>query len=70
MGEQAEGIQVFRVPFAQPPLGDLRWRPPLPAEPWEDVKSAERFGPACYQALAKTPLYGVETLERSEDAFT
>ena len=41
-----EGIQVFRgVPFAQPPLGDLRWRPPLPVEPWEDVQKRRATAP-------------------------
>ena len=66
-----EGIQVFRgVPFAQPPLGDLRWRPPLPAEPWEDVKSAERFGPACYQTFSQDAfVWSRGQFERSEDCL-
>ncbi|MCX7283320.1 MAG: carboxylesterase family protein [Novosphingobium sp.] len=37
------------IPFAAPPLGALRWRPPAPVVPWEGVRSAERPGPACLQ---------------------
>ena len=68
---EQEGIQVFRgVPFAQPPVGDLRWRPPVPVEPWEDVKSAERFGPACYQAFSEDAfVWSRGQFERSEDCL-
>ena len=68
---EQEGIQVFRgVPFAQPPVGDLRWRPPVPVEPWEDVKSAERFGPACYQAFSQDAfVWSRGQFERSEDCL-
>ena len=46
-----QGIAAFRgIPFAKPPVGELRWRPPAPVEPWDAVRSAENFGPACYQA--------------------
>ncbi|KAI8482792.1 hypothetical protein Bbelb_394540 [Branchiostoma belcheri] len=37
------------VPFAAPPTGDLRFRPPQQHEPWTDVFDATRFGPACLQ---------------------
>ena len=68
---EQEGIQVFRgVPFALPPVGDLRWRPPVPVEPWEDVKSAERFGPACYQAFSEDAfVWSRGQFERSEDCL-
>lgn len=45
-----QGILAFRgIPYAAPPTGNLRWRPPAPVEPWSEVRSAESFGPACYQ---------------------
>jgi para-nitrobenzyl esterase len=44
-------IRVFRgVPYAAPPVGNLRWRPPQPVVRWESVKEADRYSPACMQA--------------------
>ncbi|MEU8888636.1 carboxylesterase family protein [Streptomyces sp. NPDC048442] len=37
------------VPFAQPPVGGLKWRAPRPALPWEGVREATEFGPAAVQ---------------------
>ena len=49
-GVQEEGAFVFRgIPYAAPPVGNLRWRPPQPAPPWQGVRSAASFGPACPQ---------------------
>jgi para-nitrobenzyl esterase len=42
---------VFRgVPFAQPPVGNLRFRPPVPVKSWPGVRSATKFSPAAIQA--------------------
>jgi para-nitrobenzyl esterase len=47
---EASGIRVFRgIPFAAPPVGDLRWKPPQPARNWNGVRQADRFGPTCMQ---------------------
>ena len=44
------GIRVFRgIPFAAPPVGDLRWRPPQPPAPWDGVREADEFGNVCIQ---------------------
>src|SRR3954470_20590645 len=49
------GIPVYRgIPFAAPPTGDLRWKPPQPAPAWKAVRKAEQFGPRCVQA----PIFG------------
>src|SRR5262245_39461351 len=41
-------IRVFKgIPYAAPPVGDRRWRPPTPAEPWTDVRETTQFGPRC-----------------------
>eukprot|EP00038_Savillea_parva_P017986 m.22098 g.22098 ORF g.22098 m.22098 type:complete len:555 (+) comp3954_c0_seq1:100-1764(+) len=38
------------VPYAKPPLGDLRWEPPQPAEPWTGVRNATAYSKACMQS--------------------
>jgi len=43
-------VTVFRgIPFAAPPVGDLRWQSPQPPIPWQGVKVADDFAPACLQ---------------------
>jgi para-nitrobenzyl esterase len=47
---EASGIRSFKgVPFAQPPVGDLRWREPQPAPNWTGVRKAVAFGPRAMQ---------------------
>jgi len=59
----ANGEAVFKgIPFAQPPVGDSRWRAPLPAKPWTGVRDASAFGPACVQG-------GAEGAHSSEDCL-
>jgi para-nitrobenzyl esterase len=43
-------VQIFRgVPYAKPPVGDLRWREPRAAGDWQGVRAADQFGPRCMQ---------------------
>src|SRR5947209_5237834 len=43
-------IRIFRgIPFAAPPVGDLRWREPQPVAPWSGIRQATEFGPRCMQ---------------------
>jgi para-nitrobenzyl esterase len=37
------------IPYAEPPVGDRRWRPPRPHRSWEKVRRAQRYGPGCTQ---------------------
>jgi para-nitrobenzyl esterase len=49
-GEVVDGISEFKgIPFAAPPVGDLRWKAPQPPKPWSGVKQTIAFGPACMQ---------------------
>lgn len=49
-GATAGAVTSFKgVPFAAPPVGDLRWRPPAPAAHWSGVRDATAYGPACIQ---------------------
>lgn len=50
VGEWDNGIACFKgIPFAAPPVGELRWRPPQPVEKWQGVKTASNYGPASWQ---------------------
>lgn len=49
------GVRAFKgIPFAQPPVGDLRWRPPQPPRDWSGVRAANKFGPRAMQR----PIFG------------
>jgi para-nitrobenzyl esterase len=51
-----EGVASFKgIPFAAPPLGDLRWRPPQPASKWTGVRQAADFGANCMQGRFGPP---------------
>ena len=51
----ATGIRSFKgVPFAQPPVGHLRWKEPQPPKDWTGVRKASQFGPRC----AQRPVFG------------
>src|ERR1051325_10392876 len=49
-GISEDGLTVYRgIPFAAPPVGDLRWRAPQPPAKWDGVKRADKFAPECTQ---------------------
>jgi para-nitrobenzyl esterase len=50
-GADVAGMDSFLgLPYAAPPTGNLRWRPPQPAAAWSGVRDATKFGPSCPQA--------------------
>ena len=52
--ESHPGVMAFEgIPFAAPPAGDLRWRPPAPVQPWEGVREATAPGSICMQQGAQ-----------------
>jgi para-nitrobenzyl esterase len=65
-------IRVFKgLPYAQPPVGPLRWRPPKPLAAWSGIRQAARFGPACSQpAPQPKSIYSDELPGTSEDCLT
>src|SRR5262245_19172215 len=71
-GALENGIRVYRgVPFAKPPIGALRFRPPQRAEAWGGVRDATRFGAGSYQAdRPLAPVLGIVVPEQSEDCLT
>jgi len=59
------GLQVFRgIPYAQPPIGDFRWRPPQSVDSWEGVRACYTFGSASIQKMGRNA-----TQEQSEDCL-
>jgi para-nitrobenzyl esterase len=67
----ADGVTAFKgIPYAKPPIGDLRWRAPQPPEPWAGVRRADTFGPRCVQPSRREnsiSYYGPE--QESEDCL-
>jgi para-nitrobenzyl esterase len=63
-GERSGALtRYLGIPFAAPPVGDLRWRAPQPVVPWSGVKQARSFSPACAQTAVWI------TLPKSEDCL-
>lgn len=71
-GTAGNGLQVFKgIPFAAPPVGDGRWKPPAPAAAWTGVKEATQFGPACTQPTSRVQsIYAQDIGATSEDCLT
>lgn len=55
----------YGIPYAQPPIGELRFKPPLPVQSWNGVRSANDYGPICWQ-----PNFKPNLPERGEDCLT
>jgi len=67
-GVAASGLTVYKgIPFAAPPIGNLRWRPPAPVIPWAGVKRADAFASACMQSGVSMP--GETPPQVSEDCL-
>ena len=68
-GKDLSGITVFKgIPFAAPPVGNLRWKAPQPVQKWQGVREAKEFGPNPMQE----PLFGdmnFGTKTNSEDCL-
>src|ERR1035441_5554986 len=57
-------ILAFKgIPFAAPPVGDLRWRAPGPVAAWEGVRRADQFGASCAQIISPRRL-GTESITK------
>jgi len=64
-------VRVYKgVPFAAPPVGDLRWKGPKPAAAWPGVRAATQFSSACYQTpYPRASIYYLEPEPMSEDCL-
>lgn len=71
LGLREGNANVFRaVPYALPPLGERRWRPPAPMPRWENVRPAQTAGVACMQPPMAAGPYDRGKVQMSEDCLT
>ena len=72
-GRETDGVKRFLgIPYAQPPVGSLRWKAPQPMPRWSGTRTAAEFGPACFQPTSKVAtVYSPRTpLPMSEDCLS
>ena len=64
-------VRAFRgIPYAAPPVGELRWRPPQPPAPWDGVRGADSYGPVAPQPpIPERSLYHPGREPQSEDCL-
>ena len=63
-GTVSGGVRAFKgIPYVKPPVGELRFRPPQPADRWQGIRAADQFGPVCPQLASKAVI-------GSEDCLT
>ena len=68
-GREENGVAVFRgIPYAEPPVGELRWKSPLAASGWSGVRPAIADGPGCPQQC-RMPVITCPPVQ-SEDCLT
>lgn len=64
------GVRSFKgIPFAAPPVGELRWREPQPVKRWSGVRKADEFGPRCMQRTGPGADYWFRSNGMSEDCL-
>jgi para-nitrobenzyl esterase len=71
-GRVENSLHVFKgIPFAAPPLGAARWKPPAPVSSWTGIRKAIEFGAACIQPPTPIPnIYSSDIGATSEDCLT
>ena len=78
-GKMYQDVTIFKgIPYAAPPVGNLRWKPPQQPEPWQSVRNCDTYAPAALQnfglALSDVTMYAKEFYygglpEASEDCL-
>ena len=71
-GRMEGELRVFKgIPYALPPVGSARWKPPSPMPPWTGVRKATDFGPECFQPKPQlSNIYAGNPMPMSEDCLT
>ena len=69
-GLKEENLYVFKgIPFAAPPVGELRWMPPQPVSPWQSIRPALKFGKIAPQNLMPNEIFNDAPEPQSEDCL-
>ena len=69
-GTHRDGVAAFLgIPYAAPPVGDLRWKRPFAPQPWGEIRDATAFGPMCPQLASDVPLPDLDRAQ-GEDCLT
>ncbi|HJQ70274.1 MAG TPA: carboxylesterase/lipase family protein [Blastocatellia bacterium] len=70
-GTNTDGVRSYKgIPYAAPPVGEMRWRPPQPVRAWEGVRQCTEYGPDCPQApYPQASLYYSPPRTQSEDCL-
>jgi len=59
IGEIGDKVRIYRgIPYAAPPVGELRWKPPQPVAPWSYIRECTQFSPMAPQPWPASPVYG------------
>lgn len=67
--ESGKEVRAYRgIPYAAPPVGDLRWRPPQPATPWPGIRKATEYSPAAAQYYPSST-WNIQESQMSEDCL-
>jgi len=71
-GTTEDGLHIFKgIPYAEPPIGALRWKAPVPKANWSGIRDATEFGPACFQPEGKlNNIYANKPYPMSEDCLS
>ncbi|MFX0033458.1 MAG: carboxylesterase/lipase family protein [Promethearchaeota archaeon] len=70
-GYSEKGLYIFKgIPYAEPPIGDLRFCPPIPKKPWDGVFNAKSFGPCAFQGYTQLEELIGKLEPESEDCLT
>jgi para-nitrobenzyl esterase len=71
-GTTEGALRVFKgIPYALPPIGEARWKPPSPMPKWSGVRNATQFGHACFQPPSRlNNIYAGDPMPKSEDCLT
>src|SRR5262245_43491066 len=71
VGTAEQLVHVYRgIPYAAPPVGELRWKEPQPVQPWKGIREATKFGPWAAQRYPSAAVFEVATdADMSEDCL-
>ena len=69
-GSKENGLVIFKgIPYAEPPIDELRFSPPVAKKPWDDVLEATRYGSCAYQGYTQLEDFTGKLKPESEDCL-